>query len=183
MLQAGDEMGRTQGGNNNAYAQDNEISWVDWELDDPKRALLDFTSRMIEIRQTNPVFRRRRFFQGRPIRGDDVKDIIWLSADGNEMTDDEWRHGGARCLGMYLAGEGLSMIDDRGVPVVGESAIALFNANRHAVDFALPDNLPEKDWQVAIDTQAEHAEPGPRLALPVSYRLAPHSFALLFRAP
>jgi glycogen operon protein len=183
MLQAGDEMGRTQGGNNNAYAQDNEISWVDWELDDPKRALLDFTSRMIEIRQTNPVFRRRRFFQGRPIRGDDVKDIIWLSADGNEMTDDEWRHGGARCLGMYLAGEGLSMIDDRGVPVVGESAIALFNANRHAVDFALPDNLPEKDWQVAIDTQAEHVEPGPRLALPVSYRLAPHSFALLFRAP
>jgi glycogen operon protein len=181
MLQAGDEMGRSQQGNNNAYAQDNEISWVDWDLDAPKRALLDFTSRMIGIRQGNPVFRRRRFFQGRPIRGDDVQDIVWLSADGNEMTDDEWRHGGARCLGMYLAGEGLSMVDDRGMPVIGESVIALFNANRDPVDFALPGNLPEKDWQVELDTQGERGEPGGRLTLPATYRLAPHSMALLVR--
>jgi glycogen operon protein len=179
MLQAGDEMGRSQDGNNNAYAQDNEISWVDWELDGPKRDLLEFTSRMIAIRQANPVFRRRRFFQGRPIRGDDVQDIIWLSADGNEMTDDEWRHGGARCLGMYLAGEGLSMIDDRGMPVIGQSAIVLFNANREAVDFALPGSLPHLTWQVVIDTNVENGDPGARLTLPATYRLSPHSLALL----
>jgi isoamylase len=181
MLQAGDEMGRTQQGNNNAYAQDNEVSWLDWNLDEPRRALLDFTSRMIRFRQGNPVFRRRRFFHGRPIRGDTVKDIIWLSADGNEMTDDEWRHEGARCLGMYLAGNGLSMVDDRGMPVVGESAIVLFNAHSGPVDFALPDNLPQKEWQVVVDTNGERDDPGARLTLPASYRLSPHSLALLVR--
>jgi glycogen operon protein len=172
---------RPSQGNNNAYAQDNEIGWLDWNLDEPKRALLEFTSRMIRIRQGNPVFRRRRFFHGRPIRGHDVKDIIWLSADGNEMTDDEWRHAGARCLGMYLAGHGLSMIDDRGIPVVGESAIVLFNANREAVDFSLPENLPEKIWQIVIDTNGAHGDPGAQLTLPATYRLSPHSLALLVR--
>jgi glycogen operon protein len=181
MLQAGDEMGRTQQGNNNAYAQDNEISWLDWNLDESKRALLDFTSRLIRIRQNNPVFRRRRFFQGRPIRGDEAKDIIWLSADGNEMTDDEWRHEGARCLGMYLAGHGISMIDDRGVPVVGESAIVLFNANREPVNFLLPANLPEKNWQVVIDTDGGQGDPVASMTLPCTYRLSAHSLALLLR--
>jgi glycogen operon protein len=181
MLQAGDEMGRSQQGNNNAYAQDNAISWLDWNLDEPKRALLDYTSRLIAIRLGNPVFRRRRFFQGRPIRGDDVKDIIWLSADGKEMTDDEWRHAGARCLGMYLAGHGLSMIDDRGMPVVGDSAIVLFNANREPVDFSLTGTLPEKSWQVVIDTNDGRGDPAERLALPATYRLAPHSLVLLVR--
>ena len=183
MLQAGDEMGRSQGGNNNAYAQDNETSWVDWDLDGPRRALLDFTSRLIAIRLGNPVFRRRRFFQGRPIRGDDVKDIVWLSADGNEMTDDEWRHHGARCLGMYLAAAGTGMVDDRGTAVTGESVIVLFNSNREPVEFALPATLPEKAWQLEIDTNGERGDPGARLVLPATYRLSAHSLALLVGRP
>ncbi len=183
MLQAGDEMGRTQQGNNNAYAQDNATSWLDWNLDEPKRALLEFTSRLIAIRQGNPVFRRRRFFHGRPIRGEGVKDIVWLSADGNEMTDEEWRQEGARCLGMYLEGSGLGMVDDRGIPVVGESAIALFNANGGPVEFVLPDSLPQKTWQVVVDTNGARDDTAARLTLPAAYRLAPHSFALLVREP
>ncbi len=182
MLQAGDEMGRTQQGNNNAYAQDNALSWIDWNLDESKRALFDFTSRLIAIRQSNPVFRRRRFFQGRSIRGHEVKDIIWLTADGNEMTDTEWHNEGARCLGMYLAGHGLSMIDDRGMPVVGESAIMLLNAHQEAVEFALPDSLPEKSWLAVIDTSLGESGAAAALTLPAVYRLASHSLVLLVRA-
>src|SRR5262249_36547418 len=102
MLCGGDEIGRTQQGNNNAYCQDNEISWYDGALDEPRRALLAFTRRLIELRQRHPNLRRRKFFQGRPIRGSDVKDITWLSPDGTEMTEEDWAAGWQRCFGMRL---------------------------------------------------------------------------------
>lgn len=103
MLLAGDEMGRTQGGNNNAYCQDNEISWLDWNIAPEERGLLEFVQRLIELRRERPVFRRGEFFEGRPIRDNGVKDIMWFSSDGCEMGPESWRQSHARCLGIYLA--------------------------------------------------------------------------------
>ena len=117
MLLAGDEIGRTQRGNNNAYCQDNEISWVDWTLDAPRSRLLDFARRMIALRRDHPVFRRRHFFQGRSVRGSGEKDIAWLKPDGTEMSDEEWNNDFARCLGVFLGGEALQEVDERGRPV------------------------------------------------------------------
>ncbi|MDA0226026.1 MAG: glycogen debranching protein GlgX, partial [Proteobacteria bacterium] len=114
MLLAGDERGRTQQGNNNAYCQDNEISWLDWAPDPAAASLLEFTQRLITLRRRHPAFRRRDFFQGRPLHGHDVKDIQWLKPDGHEMTDEEWGQGFARCLGVYLSGAGLNEVDRQG---------------------------------------------------------------------
>ncbi|MBA3914995.1 MAG: glycogen debranching protein GlgX, partial [Acidobacteriales bacterium] len=111
MLLAGDAIGHTQGGNNNAYCQDNEISWINWELSPPDRELLHFTQRMIALRKNHPVFHRRNFFQGRAIKGEGISDIIWLNPDGKEMGDEAWRNDSARCLGVFLSGSGLDEQD------------------------------------------------------------------------
>ena len=105
MLLAGDELGRTQGGNNNAYCQDNEISWCPWDLDARAERLLAFTRRLIHLRRSHPVFRRRRFFQGRAIHGSFLADVGWFAPDGREMTEEEWVSGHVRCLGMFLNGD------------------------------------------------------------------------------
>ena len=99
MICGGDEIGRTQRGNNNAYCQDNELSWYDWKLDRSARELLAFVQRLIQLRREHPVLRRRRFFQGRRIRGSEVKDLAWFRPDGKEMTDEDWNKGYVRCLG------------------------------------------------------------------------------------
>ncbi|HWS02821.1 MAG TPA: glycogen debranching protein GlgX, partial [Gammaproteobacteria bacterium] len=114
MLLAGDEMGRTQNGNNNAYCQDNEISWVNWEIDIYDQEFLDFVRKVIHVRNEHPVFRRRHFFQGRHIKGANVKDIVWLRPDGEEMTDREWNQYHARCLGLLLHGDAIEEHDERG---------------------------------------------------------------------
>src|SRR4028119_60730 len=107
-------MGRTQGGNNNAYCQDNEISWFDWELGDEDRDLLEFTRRVSTLRREHPVFRRRRFFHGRKIRGSELQDIKWLRTDGREMDDDDWETHFVRSFGVLLGGDALTEWDDRG---------------------------------------------------------------------
>ena len=107
MFLAGDAIGHTQHGNNNAYCQDNEISWIDWSEGSKDTELLAFVRQVIALRKNHPVFRRRNFFQGRAIKGAGVKDILWLNPDGNEMTDEEWGQESARSLGVFLAGEGL----------------------------------------------------------------------------
>ncbi len=154
MLLAGDEIDRSQGGNNNAYCQDNEVSWLDWELDDDKRKLLAFTQRVIALRRAHPVFRRRDFYKGRPVRGPGVKDIAWLRPEGGEMTDDEWNQHFARCLGVYLAGEGLTETDGRGKPVRDLSFLVLFNAHHESISFKLPDFAGGR-WSALLDTAFE----------------------------
>lgn len=152
MLLAGDEFGRTQEGNNNAYCQDNELSWVDWRLQQENSDILDYVRRLIVIRKTHPGFRRRSFFQGRPIRGAAVKDITWLTPNGHEMTDDEWTNSFARCLGMFLAGGALGEDDDRGQPLLDDDFILLLNAHHEQIDFAIPALPAPGVWTVVIDT-------------------------------
>jgi glycogen operon protein len=147
MLVGGDEFGRTQGGNNNAYCQDNEISWFDWEhMDDGLRA---FVARVIRFRQDHPVFQRRRWFLGRAVRG--VSDIGWFTPAGNEMTDNDWQTSYARTVGMFLNGKAIPTPDDRGEPVLDDSFYLLFNAHSDALDFTLP-TCPWGDrWTKVID--------------------------------
>jgi glycogen operon protein len=151
MLLGGDEIGRSQRGNNNAYCQDNEISWFDWTLDEDKRKLLEFTREVIALRRAHPVFRRRDFYKGRPLRGLDVKDIVWFQPDGSEMTDDEWTQHFARCLGVYLAGEALTETDERGRPLRDRNFLLLFNAHHEPIPFKLPDYAGTR-WRVLLDT-------------------------------
>jgi len=136
MLLGGDEIGRTQRGNNNAYCQDNEISWFDWENAD--RELLEFTSRLIAFRRDHPVFRRRRWFHGAPIHGEGVRDIGWFRPDGELMSDEDWQKSFAKSLGVFLNGEAIPNLDDRGEPIVDDSFYVLFNAYHEPLTFRLP---------------------------------------------
>jgi glycogen operon protein len=152
MLLGGDEIGRTQGGNNNAYCQDNETSWFDWNLDEAKQALLDFTGRLIRLRRDHPVFRRRHFFQGRPIHGKGRADVGWFGPDGHEMTDDEWGSSQVRALGMFLNGEGISEPGPRGERIVDDSFLVLLNSEHEPIDVRLPDGEWARAYEVVIDT-------------------------------
>jgi isoamylase len=154
MLVAGDEMGRTQSGNNNGYCQDSELSWVNWDLKPEDRELLEFTRRLIGITKDHPVFRRHSFFQGQHIHGTDVKDIVWLKPDGTEMTDEEWQKTYARCLGVSLAGEALDEVDDRGHPIKDDNFLLLLNAHHEEIPFVLPMIRTGKRWMLEFDTSS-----------------------------
>jgi len=156
MLTAGDEIGRTQGGNNNAYCQDNEMSWVNWNLTPENRRLLEFVRRLLQLRREHPVFRRRRYFQGGPVRGSGIKDIVWLKPDGGEMTDAEWQHEFARSLGVLLTGEGITETDERGRPIADRNFLVLFNAHHEEVAFTLPNHAVGLRWLMVLDTAHEH---------------------------
>jgi isoamylase len=158
MICGGDEMGRTQGGNNNAYCQDNEISWFDWELGDEDRDLLEFTRRVSTLRREHPVFRRRRFFHGRRIRGSELEDIKWLRTDGREMDDDDWGAHFVRSFGMLLGGDALVEWDDRGEQVRDDTFLLLFNAAAEEVPFVLPTTPTPARWEAVLDTARPAAE-------------------------
>ncbi len=140
-------MGRSQGGNNNGYCQDNEISWFDW--DDVDTELLDFTRGLVQFRRDHPVFRRRRFFQGIPIHG--LADIGWFTTKGEEMSELDWSKGVANSLGVFLNGEALPSPDRRGQRVVDDSFLLLFNANDEPTAFALPSAFGDR-WSIVLDT-------------------------------
>ncbi len=152
MLLAGDEMGRTQRGNNNAYCQDNEISWIDWDLGRDDRAFLSFVRRIIHLRRHHPAFRRRHFFQGRPIKGGPVKDITWLRPDGGEMAEEEWHHAFTRSLGLFLAGDAFEEYDERGCRVWDTDLVLLLNGHHQTVRFVCPPQDQRVRWQVLVDT-------------------------------
>ncbi len=152
MITAGDEMGRTQLGNNNAYCQDNETSWVNWELGTEERDLFQFVQHLLRIRKRHPVFRRRKFFQGRAIKGGETKDIIWLTPQGREMEDKEWQYSFARCLGLYLSGEGLEEYDEQGRQLRDENFLLLLNAHHDRISFMLPRYHPDMGWRRIFDT-------------------------------
>jgi isoamylase len=177
MIAHGDEMGRTQHGNNNSYCQDNEISWVNWHLDADDRALLAFTRTLVEIRRTQPVLRRRRHFIGPDSRG-----VVWLAPGGGEMTDDHWASGDLRCLGMLLQGDAADESDERGQPITGDSLLILLNAHDGPASFALPDVPAGRQWTCLIDT-FERAREHARLEPGASYSLASRSLALLREVP
>ncbi len=182
MLCAGDEMGRTQRGNNNAYCQDNEISWIDWNLDGERRALLQFTRTLVALRRAHPVFRRRDFFQGRPLYGSDAKDIAWFEPDGAEMTTEAWEHHHARALAVYLSGDGLNDVDLRGRPLTDHSFLLLFNASAAAVRFAIPEQVGAGQWLVLVDTaRADGASAAPASVVGAAYEVQPRSLALLMK--
>src|ERR1700730_17301829 len=155
MMYAGDAIGHTQMGNNNAYCQDNEISWINWSTQSQDRDLLAFAQRMITLRKRHPVFRRKRFFQGRPIKGASVKDVLWLNPRGNEMSEDEWRDPSLRYLGMFLSGQGLDETDERGRKVSDENFLVLLNAHHEDVAFTLPASRPGARWSAWMDTSRE----------------------------
>jgi glycogen operon protein len=180
MITAGDESGRSQHGNNNAYCQDNEISWLNWAPDERGRALLEFVRRLIELRRDHPAFRRRDFFQGRPLYGSEIKDISWFKPDGSEMTGEAWEHEHARALGVYLAGEALTETDRRGRRVTDDNFLLLFNAGADAVEFQLPQQLGPGSWLVLVDTCREQEPQSNGAFEPGStYRARPRSLALL----
>lgn len=155
MLLAGDEMGRSQRGSNNAYCQDNEISWLNWDLDEEGRALLAFTRRVIALRRAHRVFHRRSFYGGRAIRGSDVKDIAWFKPDGEEMSDTEWDHDHARSLGMWLSGDAIEERDARGHEIRDDNFLLLFNAHHEKIPFKLPACTEHCVWRALLDTHFE----------------------------
>ncbi|MEO8601230.1 MAG: glycogen debranching protein GlgX [bacterium] len=178
MLSAGDEFGRTQDGNNNGYCQDNEISWLDWALDDDGADLLAFTRYVIALRRAHPVFRRRKFFQGRRIRGADVEDITWFEPGGREMSDAAWEKSYVRALLVRLGGESMDEVDQRGERVVDDTFALLLNADADALTFRLPAHRSDLRWERILDTgEAQWGALRPLRGL--SYRLQGRALALL----
>src|ERR1700682_1540463 len=153
MLSGGDEIARTQRGNNNAYCQDNDTSWFAWPPMGSAARLLDFTRRLIRLRLDHPVFQRRRFFQGRRIHGSAGTDRSWLRPDGTEMTDEEWSNGKSRSLGLQLAGDAIEEVDDEGRPVQDDTFLILLNAHDLALSFILPNHQARIEWELVLDTR------------------------------
>ncbi|ATA28848.1 glycogen debranching enzyme [Mycobacterium lepraemurium] len=165
MIAHGDEFGRTQNGNNNVYCQDSELSWMDWSLVDKNSDLLAFARRATTLRTKHPVFRRRRFFEGEPIRsGDEVRDIAWLTPGGREMTHEDWGQSFHKCVVVFLNGDAITAPNARGERVVDDSFLLCFNAGEQPVEFVMPGGDYAKEWTVELDTneptgRKEGAEP------------------------
>jgi glycogen operon protein len=153
MLWAGDEVARSQGGNNNAYGQDNEISWFPWLTSRATTRQIDFVRRLIRLRLDHPVFHRRKFFQGRRIQGSEVKDLSWFRPDGKEMTDGEWGDWFSRCIGLRLSGDAIEETDDMGRPIVDDTMLVLLNAHYEPMPFVLPAYRAGTRWELVLDTR------------------------------
>lgn len=154
MLGAGDEIARSQQGNNNCYCQDNELTWHDWNLDVPRKRLLEFTSRLIALRKDHPNLHRRKFFQDRKIRGSVVRDVAWFGADGNELSDEQWNTEWNRSLAMMLNGKTMDVMDEDGAPVVDDSFLILVNASDQGVEYTLPAAPDKTPWRQVMDTES-----------------------------
>jgi isoamylase len=152
MIRGGDELSQSQQGNNNAYCQDNEISWLDWSLTGDQERFLEFTRRMIRLRLSQPVLHRRRFFQGRSIRGAGIKDISWFDPKGIEMTDEAWSAPSVKSLGVRLAGDAIDERTERGERVSGHTLLLLLNADENPISFALPTLPTDCHWEEAADS-------------------------------
>ncbi|HYO94967.1 MAG TPA: glycogen debranching protein GlgX [Polyangiaceae bacterium] len=159
MLVGGDEMGRTQRGNNNAYCQDNEISWHDWRWDDERRTLFEFTSKLIHLRLAHPALHRAMFFKGRPIRGEGVHDLLWFRHDGELMHDDDWSNPITASFAMFLSGQGLEHVDVGGNSVVDDDFLILLNGSEVDLPFKIPSELGNGvAWELVVDTELPGAE-------------------------
>jgi (1->4)-alpha-D-glucan 1-alpha-D-glucosylmutase len=158
MLLAGDELGRSQRGNNNAYCQDSETSWVNWDLDAEATALREFTRKLLRIRSQHPSLRRANFFRGQEIHGTDLSDILWFRADGELATEEDWSRPGAHCLMMFLAGRGIHDADEAGRPLVDDNLLLLVNAGAEDQSFTIPTlSAIAGPWTLLVDTAADAA--------------------------
>jgi glycogen operon protein len=154
MLCGGDEWGRSQNGNNNAYCQDNELSWFNWERGAEDEQLLQFTMRLIQLRTEHAVLRRPKFFQGRRIRASEIKDVMWFNPGGNEMSEDEWTSPFVRCVAMLLSGDTMDLVSFEGQPVRDQTFLLLINAHYEPIEFVLPGS-EKLEWEVILDTTEE----------------------------
>ncbi|HUI61938.1 MAG TPA: glycogen debranching protein GlgX [Steroidobacteraceae bacterium] len=180
MILGGDELGRTQQGNNNAYCQDNELSWLRWELDPAQVSFLEFVAQLIAFRRRHAVFSRRRFLQAAAITAEGLKEILWLTPEGSEMTETEWNQHFARCLGIYLAGSAIERRDRRGRPVTDNHFLLLFNAHHEEIAFTLPTFLTARSWWSVLDTASvEQPFEQKRHEAGSAYPLGGRSLALL----
>ena len=177
MLVAGDEISRTQKGNNNAYCQDNEISWLDWANADTD--LLEFTKKVIHLRKSHPVFCRRRWFQGQRIHGIGVEDIAWFSPDGSEMSDEDWNNGYAKSLAVFLNGQGIHSVDDNGKRIVDDSFYVIFNAHYGSIDYRLPEKKYGDTWIKILDTSVKEVGEGDTFKPGETIRVKSRSVVLL----
>lgn len=159
MLLAGDELSQTQDGNNNGYCQDNELTWLDWDLDDSRRSFLEFTRRMIRLRGEQPVLHLRRFFHGRSIRESPVKDVMWFRETGEEMSDEDWNVAQLRCLGVRWDGTLIDDVDQNGSPIAGDTMLLLFNSHHEPIPFMLPQCREGKRWERLFETAEGDWEP------------------------
>ena len=182
MLLAGDELDRTQNGNNNAYCQDNELSWINWDLDEDARSLLDFVARLIRLRREHPSLRRREFLQGRRIEDTPLKDILWLTPDGREMNAEHWRQPFARSLSLYL--HGVTVRDDDGNESRDRDFVLFLNAHASPIAFTVPDLAALPAWRVEIDTSHGNGDAASheRYAPGEKYAVHGHCLVLLSRS-
>jgi isoamylase len=178
MIRSGDEVEQTQQGNNNPYCQDNEINWINWDLNAEQKQFLDFAKQMTALWHAQPVLKRRKFFLGRRIRGAGVKDVAWLTQDGEEIADHHWRSGELRALGMRLNGESIDEVDERGQPIVGETLLVLLNSQPGRVSFRLPRHKPSERWIPYMDTSLTSG-PSEPLSQKDSYPLQGRSVVVL----
>jgi len=180
MLLGGDELSRTQDGNNNAWCQDNEMSWFDWDPGEDGRALLDFTRRLIELRRAHPIFRRTRFFSG---SGKDLPDVWWMRPDGRKMTQRDWRNPGARSIGVFLNGDEVATTTPRGEDVQDESFLLLFNAHHDRLTFRMPTRRFGLRWQLELSTAEPdlHGDDAPSWAARDELEVESRSIVLLRR--
>jgi glycogen operon protein len=159
MLQAGDEIGRTQHGNNNAYCQDNKLSWIDWNLDQKQTQLLEFARLIIRLFHQHSVLRRRKFFQGRRIRSSEIRDLVWFRADGIEMTDEDWNNNETRSIGLRLAGDAIEEVDRHGNHIVDDTLLIVMSAHHEAMGFILPAHRGGVEWELVLDTHFAMGKP------------------------
>lgn len=179
MLLAGDELSRTQRGNNNAYCQDNELSWINWDLDENAQSMLEFTRMAIALRREHPVFQRRKFFQGRSIHGEHISDIEWFRRDGKEMTEEDWVQGWPRCLGIMLNGQAMDEWDERGRYIHDDILFLMLNANRETVHLPIPPSRYGETWDTLIDTSTRDGKRNLTLRSGKAYPLTGATLALL----
>jgi glycogen operon protein len=188
MLLGGDEIGRTQRGNNNAYCQDNELTWYDWDLDEAREKLLQFTQRLIALRKEHPNLRRRKFFQDRSVNpaglkdieveGEIIHDLAWLRPDGGEMTEDEWKAGWVRCLGLMLSGKMLDHVDPLGNRLKDDTFLMMLNPHWEPIRFYLPECQGKTSWRLVLDTRTPGEPEDVVCPSGEFYELIPRSFAL-----
>jgi isoamylase len=181
MLSGGDEIGRTQQGNNNAYCQDSEVSWFDWEIDDERRATLAFTKRLIALRAAHPALHRAKFFKGRTIFGDDVRDVMWFAFDGRPMNAEDWKTPWAKSLTVFYSGKGLDTVDEGGNPVEDDDLLMLIHGGPEPLEFTLPVvGATEAAWELLLDTARDE----PRESSPGGVKLEVEARSLrLYRRP
>jgi glycogen operon protein len=184
MLLHGDEFGRSQGGNNNSYCQDSPISWVNWSLRTEHEVQLDFTRTLSALRRSHPVLRRRRFFDGRPVRaaGEDLRDIAWFTPGGTEMSEADWATGFAKSVGVFLNGDAIGYPDKRGQAVVDDSFLLLFNAADTGIDFIMPGADYGERWEVVIDTTTPLGAEQPSVKADAAIQVEGRSVVVLRRA-